>query len=67
MRQHTASVGRFKVTGYDTFEGLNADFPAGEFDSLDEALDVAQQKAGSMTLMYVHDDQGVQRGRFGTF
>ena len=66
MHIHTASPGKYRVTGYDTFEGPNADFPIGEYDTLKEAKDVADERSGLMTCMYVHDDRGKQLHKAGT-
>lgn len=47
---------KFKVEGYDSFS--HEDFPVGTYATAEEAIEVATQKGGTMTLMYVYDPNG---------
>lgn len=55
----------FKIRGYDSFS--SEWFPVGEYETYDEAVDVANARGGTMTLMYVYDKDGKQVYRAGTF
>lgn len=56
---------KFRVVGFDSFDG--EDWLVGDYDSMEEALKIAKQKGGVMTLMHVYDDQGKHLKRMGTF
>lgn len=60
-----APKGKFRVVGVDTFS--NEDWLEGDFDTLDEAVDVANKKGGTMTKMHVYDDQEKHQHDAGTF
>jgi hypothetical protein len=47
---------KYKVIGYDSFS--HEDFPVGQYDTEEEAVEVAKEKGGVMTLMYVYDPTG---------
>lgn len=48
--------GKYRVEGYDSFS--HEDFPVGTYETAAEAIAVATQKGGTMTLMYVFDPNG---------
>jgi len=60
-----APIGKFRVVGVDTFDG--GDWVQGDFDTPEEALDVAKEKGGTMTKMHVYNDRGEHIGETGTF
>jgi len=51
-----APAGKFRVVGVDTFD--NTDWVQGDFDTLKEALNVANEEGGAMTKMYVYNEYG---------
>lgn len=60
-----APRGMYRVIGVDTFDG--GDWLDGDYDTLDAAIKVAQAKGGTMTVMYIYDDEGRTLGSKGTF
>lgn len=57
---------RFKVVGYDSFD--REEFQVGTYKTKAEALKVAKEKSGTMTLMYVYNIiSGCLVGRFGSY
>lgn len=58
---------KFRVIGVDTFEGPCADWIVGDFDTAEEALSVAKQKGGEMTMMHVYNDKEEHIGQAGWF
>jgi hypothetical protein len=44
---------KYKVVGYDSFD--HEEFPVGEYATEKEAVDVANARGGTMTLMYVYN------------
>ncbi len=54
----------YKVYGFDSFS--HEDFTVGSYPSLEEAKEVAQKEAGTMTLMYVYHE-GKELAKYGTF
>ena len=65
MTELQAPKGKFRVVGVDTFDG--DDWVQGDFDTKEKALDVANEKGGTMIKMHVYDDQGRHLGEAGTF
>ena len=65
MRVFKARKGRFLVMGFDSFDMEY--FRVSEHTKLKKATEVADSKGGSMTLMYVFDDQGKKCCTRGTF
>ena len=65
MTELKAPAGKFRVVGVDTFDG--DDWVQGDFDTQEEALNVANEKGGTMTKMHVYDDKGRHLGEAGTF
>ncbi|MBR9678255.1 MAG: hypothetical protein GOU97_03130 [Nanoarchaeota archaeon] len=57
--------GKFRVIGVDSFDGT--DWVAGDFPTLEEAIEVADEKGGKMTKMYVYNDKGKSLYNAGTF
>jgi len=60
-----APNGKFRVVGVDTFDG--GDWPHEDYPTLKDALEVANDRGGDMTVMHVYDDAGKHVGRAGTF
>ena len=60
-----APKGKFRIIGVDTFDG--GDWIVGEYDTLEEAINIANKKGGTMTMMYVYDDRGKLHHSAGTF
>lgn len=60
-----APAGKFRVVGVDTFDGT--DWLQGDFDTLEQATEVANKKGGEMTKMHVYDDTGKHLHEAGTF
>jgi hypothetical protein len=60
-----APKGKFRVIGVDTFDG--GDWLDEDCKTLDEAIKLANQKGGQMTIMYVYDDEGNYKHKAGTF
>lgn len=56
---------KFTVVGYDSFS--REEFPVGQYETKDEAMSVAKSKGGTMTLMYVYDENMQRIGKYGTF
>ena len=56
--------GGYRVIGVDTFDG--GDWVQGDFETKEEALKVAKEKGGSMTKMYVYNQDGKCIDDFGT-
>lgn len=47
---------KFRVLGFDSFS--HEEFHVGYYDTAAEAIKVANEKGGVMTLMYVYDPTG---------
>lgn len=60
-----APKGKFRVIGVDTFDG--GDWVQGDFDTLEKAKEIADEKGGTMTKMHVYDDNGRHVYDAGTF
>ena len=60
-----AAPGKFRVIGVDTFS--NTEWMQGDYETEEEAIDVADEKGGSMTMMYVYDDTGRRTHSAGQF
>jgi len=63
--KYTEKKATFTVEGYDSFSGES--FPISSGLSLQAAIDVAKEKAGEMTLVYVLDENGDVVHKFGTY
>ena len=55
----------YRVVGVDTFDGT--DWHEGDYKSKKKAIEVANSKAGTMTMYYVYDDNGKCVHRAGAF
>ncbi len=55
---------KYKVVGYDSF--FREDYPIGEFDTKDEAMEEARKHGGVMNLAYVYF-KGEQIAQYGTY
>lgn len=67
-KELNAPTGKFRVIGVDTFEGLFADYFIGDYDTREEAVNVAKAKGGEMNKTYVYDDKGKEcSGGFGIY
>lgn len=65
MVELKAPAGKFRVVGRDTFDGT--EWVQNDCDTLEEALNLANKKGGTMLKMSVYDDKGTYRGEAGTF
>lgn len=65
IKARSAPKKQFRVIGFDTFS--NEAWHDSDWSSKKIALEHAERKSGSMTLMYVFDDQGNQIAKYGTF
>jgi hypothetical protein len=62
-----APKGKFRVVGVDTFEGFDADYLIGDYDTIEEARKVCTERGGVMNSCYVYDDSGMQLAEAGSF
>lgn len=60
-----APKGKCRVVGVDTFS--NEDWVEGDYDSQEQAKEVAVEKGGTMTKMYVYDHDGKLWYEAGTY
>lgn len=60
-----APKGLFRVVGVDTFDG--SDWIQGDFQTLEEAKEVADKESGTMKMMHVYNDDGHHLHNAGTF
>jgi hypothetical protein len=60
-----APKGKFRVVGVDTFDG--GDWIQGDYPTKAKAIEVANDKGGTMTMMYVYDTKGRYIHSAGTF
>lgn len=56
---------KYRVEGYDSFS--HEGFPVGVYTTAEEAIEVATQKGGQMTLMYVYDPSGKRIFQAGSY
>ena len=59
-----APKGKFRVVGVDTF--FHEDWVYGDYDTIEEALQVVKDKGGTMNKTHAYDDQGNHLGQAGT-
>ena len=59
-----APRGKYRVVGVDTF--ASEDWVEDDFDNVEDAIERADEKGGSMTLMHVYDDAGNHLHQAGT-
>lgn len=62
--EQKAPKGKFRVIGVDTFS--HEDWSYGDFDTKEEAIDVAKKKGGTMNKTHVYDDKGKHLFEAGT-
>lgn len=60
-----APRGKYRVVGVDTFDG--EDFLIGDFDSKEEAIQIAHERGGHMRKTHVYSDAGKHIGEGGSF
>ena len=60
-----APKGKYRVVLVDTFDGGDCILLTTKFKQ--KALNLANDKGGSMTIVYVYDDKGRQIHKAGTF
>jgi hypothetical protein len=60
-----APTGKFRVIGVDTFDGT--DWVYGDFNTKEEAIELANKKGRIMLKTHVYDDQGKHIHEAGTF
>jgi len=60
-----APEGKFRVIGVDTFS--NEDWIYGDYDSKAKAIEIADEKGGTMNKTYVYDDTGKHLYNAGEF
>jgi len=65
IKELKAPKGKFRVVGVDTFDGT--DWVEGDFDTKEEALELAKLKGGTMLKTHVYDDKGNHINGFGSF
>lgn len=53
-----APSGKFRVVAVDRLRGLGKDRLVGDYPTLQEAREAAEQHAGVMQPCYVYDDEG---------
>ncbi len=63
--EQKAPKGKFRVIGVDTFS--NEDWSYGDFDTEEEAIDLANKKGGEMLKTHVYNDKGKHLHQAGTF
>jgi hypothetical protein len=59
------SGGKYRVVGVDTFDGT--DWVEGDYDTLEEAKKVADEKGGTMLKTHVYDASGKHVYGAGSF
>ena len=65
---HKAPKGKFRVVVYDSFD--NGQAVVGDFKGLEAAQEKARsvvERAGQMTIAYIHDEKGTIIDRFGSY
>lgn len=65
MVEKKAPTGMFRVVGVDTFS--DEDWVQGDYKTLQEAIDEADERGAVMTKMYVYDDAGTYLHEAGKF
>lgn len=60
-----APKGKFRVILVDTFDG--GDCIIGDYKNKKKAFDIAEEKGGTMTIVYVYDDKGRRVKKTGSF
>ena len=68
-----APLGKFRVIGVDTFDGedwiyfVGEDWIYGDYDTKEEAINLANEKGGNMLKTHVYDEKGKHIHEAGTF
>jgi hypothetical protein len=60
-----APEGKFRCVGVDTFDG--EDWVYGDYDTEEEAINMAKEKGDNMLKTHVYDDKGKHIFDAGTF
>ena len=66
-KKHAAKILKYRVDGCDTFEGPNAFYSIGEYDTAQEAIEVCEKHGGVMNPCYAYAPDGQRIHKSGSY
>ena len=66
-RERTAPAGKFRLIALDLTDNSDAEYCLGDFDSLESAKQVAEEKSSVGQPIFVYDDKGELVVRHGSW